>query len=198
MNKKLVLGSSIVVVILVMMSVTGVIGYQTTSTTMTKASPLFNVRSKRAIDEESNDLTCDYVGKGDNINLLFPNRNVNNRFISNLIDIINKLNQESKKRITDSVIEQLLLENIILYNNNEIENTVHEFFKNPEIFMNTLSDNNSSTYNEIICPTPYYTVFYQFIPICFIPAIFYVIAGSLWALYMFIYVMLFGFPSPWA
>jgi len=65
MNKKILIGSIIAVVILVLVSFTGVVGYQTTkSSTIAKASPLFTVRSSRAIDEESEDLSCDYIGKG--------------------------------------------------------------------------------------------------------------------------------------
>ena len=61
MRKKLLLGSIIAVVILILVSFTGVVGYQTTkSSTIARASPLFSVRSKRAIDEEIKDLTCDY------------------------------------------------------------------------------------------------------------------------------------------
>jgi len=56
MNKKILIGSIIADVILVMVSFTGVVGYQTTkSSTIVKASPLFTVRSCRAIDEDSKD-----------------------------------------------------------------------------------------------------------------------------------------------
>ena len=66
MNKKILIGSIIAVVILILVSFTGVVGYQTTkSSTIATASPLFAVRSSRAIDEESKDLSCDYVGKGE-------------------------------------------------------------------------------------------------------------------------------------
>ena len=58
MNKKILIGSIIAVVILVLVSFTGVVGYQTTkSSTISKASPLFSVRSKRAIYEESEALS---------------------------------------------------------------------------------------------------------------------------------------------
>ena len=61
MKTKLKIGCFVAVVILVLVSFTGVVGYQTTSTTIAKASPLFIVRSKRAIDKETEDFTCDYV-----------------------------------------------------------------------------------------------------------------------------------------
>ena len=75
MNKKILLGSIVAVVILILVSFTGVVGYQTTkSSTIAKASPLFTIRSSRAIDEESKDLTCDYVGKGNNVVIPFLTR----------------------------------------------------------------------------------------------------------------------------
>ena len=65
MNKKILISSIIAVAILILVSFTGVVGYQTTqSSTMARASPLFAVRSSRAIDEESKDIVCDYIGKG--------------------------------------------------------------------------------------------------------------------------------------
>ena len=59
MNNKILIGSIIAVVILVLVSFTGVVGYQTTKfSTIAKASPLFSVRTQRAIDKESRGLTC--------------------------------------------------------------------------------------------------------------------------------------------
>ena len=73
MKNKILIGSIVAVVILVLVSFTGVVGYQTTkSSTIARASPLFSVRSKRAINEESKDLTRRYVGMGNT--LQFPKR----------------------------------------------------------------------------------------------------------------------------
>ena len=58
MNKKILMGSIVSVAILILVSFTGVVGYQTTkSSTIARASPLFTVRSNRAIDKESKDFT---------------------------------------------------------------------------------------------------------------------------------------------
>ena len=102
MNKKILIGSIIAVVILVLVSFTGVVGYQTTkSSTIARASPLFTIRSSRAIDEESKDLTCDYVGKGDNINLLIPDRNNERKLFIRIIEKIRRMNdREIKEFIT--------------------------------------------------------------------------------------------------
>ncbi|MBA7636882.1 hypothetical protein ES703_44510 [subsurface metagenome] len=89
MNKKILLGSIIAVVILVLVSFTGVVGYQTTkSSTIAKASPLFSVRSKRAIDEENKGIACDYVGKGEESKIQIPPRN---NLTIQIHDTINKI-----------------------------------------------------------------------------------------------------------
>ena len=73
MNKKILIGCIIAVVILILVSFTGVVGYQTTkSSDVARTSPLFSIRSTRAIDKESKDLTCDYVGKGVENSLSIP------------------------------------------------------------------------------------------------------------------------------
>ena len=71
MNKKILIGSILSVAILILVSFTSVVGYNSVDSDM-KPSPLFNIRTSRAIDKESQDLSCEYVGKGEEINLLIP------------------------------------------------------------------------------------------------------------------------------
>ena len=73
MNNKIFIGSIIAITILIGVSFTSVVGYNCVASDV-KASPLFNIRSSRAIDEEDSGLSCEYVGKGDSINLLIPDR----------------------------------------------------------------------------------------------------------------------------
>jgi len=73
MDKKLLIcGSSIAVVVLVLASFSPVVGYNSVESSA-KESPLFNIRTKRAIDEESETLTCNYLRKGQLMS--FPSRN---------------------------------------------------------------------------------------------------------------------------
>ena len=65
MKKVLMLGvTGAVIIILIMVSFTSVVGYRSVESEV-KASPLFHIRTSRAIDVETEDLTCDYVGKGE-------------------------------------------------------------------------------------------------------------------------------------
>ena len=62
-NKLLTIGSILSVVVLVLAGLSPVVGFDSVRSSM-KDSPLFDIRSKRAIGEESNTLKCDYIGKG--------------------------------------------------------------------------------------------------------------------------------------
>ncbi|MCK5260827.1 MAG: hypothetical protein KAJ44_01445 [Thermoplasmatales archaeon] len=108
MRKDILICSIIAVVILVLVSFTGVVGYQTTkSSTIAKASPLFSVRSKRAIDKESKDLSCEYVGKGEDIKIPILKRNNITALIQKVKTIIGKIDDKSFYRCVQIAINQL-------------------------------------------------------------------------------------------
>ena len=137
MNKKILLGSIIAVVILVLVSFTGVVGHQTTTNTFARASPLFSVRSKRAIDEASRDLTCNYVGKGREIALLLPKRESRNVLIQKVIDIISKRDDKELNRLIELVKNKLFY--IKSFNENErakIINIFHHIRNNSQVLTN--------------------------------------------------------------
>ncbi len=106
MNKKILIGSIIAVVILVLVSFTGVVGYQTTkSSTITKTSPLFTVRSKRAIDEESKDIACDYIGRGEESVLSIPKRNDTKIKMEKVLDILTKMDDKIFNNFIKKIIQ---------------------------------------------------------------------------------------------
>ena len=108
MKKKIFIGSIIAVVILVLVSFTGVVGHQTTkSSTIAKASPLFSVRSTRAIDEESKDLTCDYVGRDKEITIPLPARDDKTALLQKFIDTINNMRNDEFNSLIAFAIRKL-------------------------------------------------------------------------------------------
>jgi len=107
MNKKILLGSIIAVVILVLVSFTGVVGYQTTSSTIAKASPLFSIRTNRAIDEESKDLMREYVGKDKEINIHFPERNTTKELIREMIQKLRHIDEEQLERLASNLKKRI-------------------------------------------------------------------------------------------
>jgi hypothetical protein len=126
MNKKLLISSIITVCILVGVSFTSVVGYRSIASDM-KASPLFNIRSSRAIDDENKDLSCEYFGKGDGINLLIPDRDSKTALIEKFIDRISEMDDETFERFITSIIYHLQEDNILNgLKLEKIRNTLHQ------------------------------------------------------------------------
>jgi hypothetical protein len=103
MNKKILIGSIIAVVILVLVSFTGVVGYSSVKSNSGKVSPLFSVRTNRAIGEESKDLTCNYIRMG-NI-LPFPKRDDRTVTIQKVIDSIRRMDDETFENFIAYIID---------------------------------------------------------------------------------------------
>ncbi len=152
MNNKILIGSIIAVVILILVSFTGVVGYQTTSSTIARASPLFSVRSTRAIDEESRGLTCDYVGKGEENFLSIPKRDGRTALVQKFIDRISKMGDEAFDKLIGLVINRLEREpNINDKTISEIVTQIEQLRNEPmnpvnyRIFQKIGSDNQYAT-----------------------------------------------------
>ena len=156
MNKKILIGSIIAVIILVLVSFTGVVGYQTTkSSFIAKASPLFSVRSKRAIDEESKEFTCDYVGKGEPSNILLPTRDNKIALVQKIIDCIRILDDETLNRFIDLIIYKIQQSNEFKnLNINEIITAIHFLRENQDSIVIQYQNTNSMReipFNRLFC-----------------------------------------------
>ena len=149
MNKKILLGSIIAVVILILVSFTGVVGYQTTkSSTIAKASPLFSIRTSRAIDEESKDIACDYVGKGEESILSIPKRDGRTALVQKFIDRVSKMDDETFNRFIGLVIKNLnQMDDFQEYNIEEIIQSLNQFRNNPKKIKQYITE------EETILPT---------------------------------------------
>ncbi len=151
MKKKILIGSIIAVVILVLVSFTGVVGYQTTqSSTIDRASPLFTVRSSRAIDEDSKDFTCDYVGKGEECNIQFPQRMIESYKIGRALELLSKMDDKTFQRFINGI-------NNWNYQNREIES---EYIPKMVAKLHNLRENdniiiNYDTFTKFTSKTPY-------------------------------------------
>jgi len=132
MNKKILIGSIIAVAILILVSFTGVVGYQTTkSSNIAKASPLFTIRSSRAVDKDSKDITCSYVGKGEKCLLSIPK--LDTRYQKG-IDIIQHLDDKSYDRLIDLAIRMLNSRYTLQeYDIVEITQLVNQYRNNPNM-----------------------------------------------------------------
>ncbi len=98
MEKKILIGSIISIAMLIGICFTSVVGYQSVKSDV-KVSPLFNIRTSRAIDVDSKDLNSEYVGKGTESNLSIPS-------ITTRISLLLKA-QEQIKNMNKEEIDQL-------------------------------------------------------------------------------------------
>ena len=181
MNKKILIGSIIAVAILVLVSFTGVVGYQTTkSSTIARASPLFTVRSSRAIDEESKGLNCDYVGKGEEHNIFLSPRISKVELLDKLANIISKMDDKSFDRFAKIVITNINQNNKINdveVSNEEIAVMLSQLRDNPEVIKNNLMmiDDKEPAFVSIQ-PIPFCILLWIFvIPMAIIVQLFFMI-----------------------
>ena len=130
-KKPLIVVSICAVILLVMASLTNVVGYQSVKSTTVNESPLFVTRAKRAIEQEDNNiLTSTYLGKGLETQLQFPTRDNKTELIQKAIYILNKM--------TDKELDQLL-KNIISY---RYQNKIDKIAFDQSIFFLSLLKSN--------------------------------------------------------
>jgi hypothetical protein len=122
MNNKILIGSIIAIAVLIGVSFTSVVGYKSVTSDV-KASPLFNIRCSRAIDEKSGDLSCEYVGKGEEIEIPIPMRDSRIVFLKKFIDRVSKMDDKELNMLKTSFI------NLIMpHQKDNINNTIDELF----------------------------------------------------------------------
>jgi len=157
MNNKILIGSVIAVSVLVGVSFTSVVGYRSVDSNV-KASPLFNIRSSRAIDEEIKNFSYEYVGKGKKSILSIPKRENDSEIILHFIEVICKMDDTTFNRFIGRVIKRLPQENSI----NEIVSMLKQLRNNPmklknsDIFQKTGSDKQPYTEEYTLCCGTYF------------------------------------------
>jgi len=151
MKKYTFIGSTIAVTILIGVSFTSVVGYISVASGV-KISPLFNIRTSRAIDEESEDVSFEYVGKGEEITLSLPKRENDSEIILHFIEVICKMDDTTFNRVIGIVINRLPLE----ININKIVSMLEQLrndpikLKNSDIFQKIELDKQPNT-EEYTC-----------------------------------------------
>ncbi len=132
MNKKILIGSIIAVAILIGVSFTSVVGYRSGASDV-KASPLFNIRSSRAIDEENAVLSYEYMGKGEESILSIPKRDNRIELIQKVIDVIRQMDNATFNRYIVSLVPHMKKNGHSNISNEEIVNIIIELRTKQEI-----------------------------------------------------------------
>jgi len=177
MDKKPLIGVSILaVVLLVLGSLSNVVGYQSVKSTAVNDSPLFQTRTQRATNQQQNSITSQYLGKGNVWNIpLSDNRNEQ---LKKALDIISNMDDNTFHRFVEKIktlISQK--ENTKDINFNDIEKVLYQFRKNSEMFPIYIG-----RYSESSTSGEYPSVCFWF-PGCYI--------GAFLILMMLIYIVIF-------
>jgi hypothetical protein len=105
-KKPLIVISMCAVVLLVLGSLTNVVGYQSVKSTVTD-SPLFQTRMQRATNQQQNILTFQYLGMGEKAVLRFPLQGNNNDMVDKLFALIHRLDTKTLERLTELCIQKI-------------------------------------------------------------------------------------------
>ncbi len=107
MDKKPLIGVSILaVVLLVLGSLSNVVGYQSVKSTVND-SPLFQTRTQRATNQQQNSITSQYLGRGKHNLLQFPLRDNRTEQLRKAIDIISKMDEQTFTQFTQLCIKEI-------------------------------------------------------------------------------------------
>jgi len=89
------------------MSFTNVIGYTSNNSDSVEISPLFITRTNKAIEQDNNLFSSNYIGKGKEIKIQFPEKNNEKEMICKYIDAICHMDDNSFKRLISKTIFQV-------------------------------------------------------------------------------------------
>jgi hypothetical protein len=148
MRKNPLIGISILaVVLLVLGSLSNVVGYQSIRSSGVNDSPLFSVRTQRAIEQQKNIITSDYLGKGQ-YTIPFPLRDNRTELIQKVIERIRAMDDGTFNRFVDSFMRYIHQNNALdSVNAMEIIQELRQIRDNPkDIIVEKDSDSSNNTY----------------------------------------------------
>lgn len=151
MGKKPLIGVSILaVVLLVLGSLSNVIGYQSVKSSMSD-SPLFQTRAHRAIKQGQNVITSHYLGMGKGCLFEFPVRDNRDESLQMFIDIISTMDDKTFEQFIKVCIQKIIQKNPLSdINPHEISQTFSQLRTKPEIHKAT-GDAPETNYFEFTC-----------------------------------------------
>jgi len=147
MDKKPLIGVSILaVVLLVLGSLSNVVGYQSVKSTSMNDSPLFSIRTKKATANEDNGvITSDYLCKGLNT-IQFPLRDNKTAMIQNFLSRIRTMDKDTFDNFITMIIRTIQKEpKVYNVNNQEILAILYRLKNTQNILLNKDIDLNDKT-----------------------------------------------------
>jgi hypothetical protein len=147
MKYKILIGVTIAICILVGVSFTSVVGYRSVEYDE-KASPLFNIRTNKALNKNTNTLDSNYVGKNNEIFYKFPDtrQDKDKKKIVSIIEIISLMNDNDFEKLCKKITYKMINHMGFLGTyRQELINVIKELRNNPElcnIYLNEKTDND--------------------------------------------------------
>jgi len=156
MDKKPLIGISIcAVVLLVLGSLSNVVGYQSVKSTAVNDSPLFQTRTQKATNQQLNIIASHYLGMGKGNLLQFPIRDNRTKQLKKAIEFISKMDDKTFARLTELCIQKVRQDNSLRDTNpNDIEKALYLLKTKPETIINSFIDRN----NQNITSSDYYSI----------------------------------------
>ena len=157
MDDKPLIGISILaIVVLILASLTNVVGYQSVKSTVVNDSPLFKTRTQKATNQQLNVLTAQYLGMEKGNLLQFQmSENKNESFVKT-IEYIGKMDDKTFEWFTKLCIQKARRDNAYSETNNEIIQMLQLLRKQSKTILFSLTNRNDqvnmATYYETMCP----------------------------------------------
>jgi len=98
MKKNILVGSIIAVAILMAVSFTSVVGYSSVASNSVMNSPLFHMRTSRAIGQQSKDIHRQYITKGSIV--WFPAQDEKTIVTQEIVDRIRKMDEKTFRKLS--------------------------------------------------------------------------------------------------
>ncbi len=186
MNTRPLIGVSIcAVVLLVLGSLSNVVGYQSVKLTVND-SPLFQTRTQRATNQQKNTLISQYIGMGGGNLLQFPIRNDRTELIQKFIERIRTIDDSAFKRFVNEFVSYLNNNDKFYENKKQVVCDLYRLRENSEkIKMPAVYTNRQKIIQDtaILCQITSFTPFCDFLDliarILFLPFVLLFIFGSI-------------------
>ena len=167
-KKPLIVVSICAVVLLVLGSLSNVVGYQSVKLTTVNDSPLFTTRTQRATNQQQTSITSQYLGMSKGNLLKFPYRDNRTEQMKKAIELISKMDDTTFAQFTELCIQRAKQDCTLRdTDSNEIIRTLNLLRITPEIIL----DLQGNGYNQDATPSGEGISINLWFPGCYLVAI---------------------------
>jgi hypothetical protein len=153
-KKPLIVVSICAVVLLVLGSLSNVIGYQSAKSTIASDSPLFSMRTQRATNQQQKTIRYQYLGMGKGNRWQFPTMDNRTESLKKILDIISKMDDKTFARFTELCIRQTKQDNTRSdINSKDIIRTLILLRTKPEMIINSFTNSDNQCISALAVST---------------------------------------------